>query len=90
MAKRTRRKPGLWHGPRRVEIEEVSARHKKRCTQCSDEIPVRRLKIVDGVARSAKTSVLCKSCGVRWLRERASENERAIDYLKRGEGSIRG
>jgi len=83
------RSPGLWHGPRRVEIEIVNNRMKKECDECGDYPENLRLVVVDGVGRSAKTRVSCQVCGRRWLKERRKEATRALRYLRLGEGSVR-
>lgn len=91
MAKKGRRilKPGLWHGPRRVEVQVVNTRMKKACAGCSEQPQERRLRVVDGVARSAKETIYCVSCGTHWIQERRSEAARAIRYLKGECESIR-
>jgi hypothetical protein len=83
------RKPGLWHGPRRVEIEAVNARMNKECERCGDYPEVRRLVIEEGVGRSAKKTINCMVCGRGWLRERLREAKRALRYLRTGKGSVR-
>lgn len=83
------RKPGLWHGPRRVEIEAVNARMAKPCSACGDLPEERRVHVVEGVGRSGATSIYCMTCGDRWLRDRLIEAKRARRYLRTGEGTVR-
>lgn len=83
-------KPGLLHGPRRVEVEKVNARMGKMCTDCGDYPEVRRLTVTEGVGRSGKDYIYCLVCGRRWLRIRKKEIICALRYLRTGEGSIRG
>jgi len=83
------RKPGLWHGPRKVEVVAVTKRHAKLCADC-DELPIeRRLVVIDGVGRAAKTKVRCVECGIAWVQAWQQESTRACHYLRTGHGSIR-
>jgi hypothetical protein len=72
---------GLFHGPTRIEVEDVTARHKKPCDGC-DVLPVgRRLKVVAGAGRSASTAIYCAGCGVAWLGDHRTELGRAVHRL---------
>lgn len=75
---------GLFHGPLRIEVEAVSARHKKACTGCGKLPEERRLKLTAGSGRSAAISVYCYPCGVDWLRDHETELVRAIHLLNFG------
>ena len=81
----SRRKPGLWLPPTRVEVEAVTARHKKPCSECKCEVEERRLKIVRGTGRHAVTLILCMGCGIDHLRKMGEESRRAIEYLACGD-----
>jgi hypothetical protein len=75
---------GLFHGPLRIEVENVTARHKKPCAGCEGLPDERRLKITAGSGRSAAISVYCYPCGVDWLRDHETELGRAIHLLNFG------
>jgi len=81
----SRRKPGLWFGPRRIEVEDVKKAHKKKCSKCDSLPEDRRLKITDGSGRHAVTSILCIGCGERYLRQMEEESRRAQEMLCWGE-----
>jgi len=81
--------PGLWHGRRRVEIQDVKSSHKVACCDCLNQPVARRLVVTDGGGRSAVTTVRCIACGVAWIGERKAEASRAIARLETGVGSIR-
>lgn len=83
------RKPGLWHGPRRVEVQAVKKSMRLACSTCGDHPQVRRLLVAEGVGRGRKSSVHCEACGDRWIEERIAEARRARRYLRTGEGSVR-
>lgn len=83
------RKPGLWHGPRRVQVVDVTARHSKPCDECAELPEERRLIVISGTARSAKTSVLCIECGLLWILQVKAEATRAMRFLRTGKGAIR-
>ncbi len=84
-----RRKPGLWLPRVHVEIETVKNAHRKECCGCGNVPEDRRLKVVNGSGRHAKTDIRCIPCGVEWIEERIQEADRAYDYLTTGEGEIR-
>jgi hypothetical protein len=81
--------PGLLHGPTRIEIEEVTARHKLPCAGCERVPRTRRLKIVEGAGRAASTTVYCETCGASWLLEHAEDVTRAIGRLSGADFSVR-
>lgn len=86
------RKPGLLHGPRRIEVETIKKAHRKPCEGCGAVPRQRRLKVVNGAARAADTMILCISCGLDYLSDRADEYHRAQEFLHDGEckdGEIR-
>lgn len=78
------RKPGLLHGPRRIEVETVKKAHRKPCEGCGSVPCHRRLKVVNGAGRSADTLILCISCGLDYLSDRRDEYQRAQDFLHDG------
>ncbi len=84
----SRRKPGLWFGPRRIEVEDVKKAHRKECSECGAVPEERRLKITDGSGRHATTSIRCMLCGERYLRKMEEESRRAQELL--GYASVRG
>jgi hypothetical protein len=72
---------GLFHGPLRIEVQDVTARHKKGCLHCEELPEGRRLRVVAGGGRSATTSIYCHACGAVWLDDHRTELDRAIDRL---------
>jgi len=84
-------KEGLLHGPLRIEIEDVTLRHKKECLGCGSKPPPteRRLKLVGGSGRAAQTSIYCAQCGAAWLVDHVVEVERARSYLAGAEICVR-
>lgn len=82
-------KPGLWHGPTRIEVETVKRAHKLPCVHCHEIPEGRRLVIVEGSGTRAKKRIYCAVCGESWLSDHAAECERARAYLATGEGTIR-
>ena len=85
----TRRKPGLWHSARKVEVEDVKPAHSKKCDVCGVQPTERRLVVTSGSGRHQTKTTLCIDCGVEWLKDRGEEVKRAVDFLKTGEGEIR-
>lgn len=83
-----RRKPGLLHNSRAVEVEMVSDRMKKLCGKCSDLPETRRLVVRLGAGRHGTTEVYCETCGASWLLARETEYARAIKYLKRAPNAV--
>jgi hypothetical protein len=83
------RKPGLWHGPRRVEVEAVKTAHKLGCSGCQQRPESRRLAVRSGYGRRQTMEVYCIGCGKAWLNERRVEAERAVVFLETGNGAIR-
>ena len=85
MKKRPKRindnKRGLLHGPTRIEVEAVTARHKKACSGCADVPEGTRLKIVEGGGRAATTLIYCASCGEKWLDDHLGDVMRARTRL---------
>lgn len=83
--RRSRKDPGLLHGPLAVSIEAVTPRMHKPCYQCGEPIEsVRRLVVRSGAGRYAKTEVRCHTCGGTWLREQHTNYGRAIEYMLTG------
>lgn len=74
-------KEGLLHGPLRIEVEDVTTRHKKECAGCAGIPAGRRLKIVSGGGRSAQTSIYCSECGDEWLIDHSGDVTRARTRL---------
>jgi hypothetical protein len=72
---------GLFHGPLRIEVEDVKPAHRKPCAHCEGLPKGRRLKIVEGAGRGAVTSVYCSDCGDEWLDDHRKELERARTRL---------
>ena len=72
---------GLFHGPLRIEVEDVTARHKKPCDGCAEPPEDRRLKVTAGSGRSASIAVYCRECGDYWLRDHQEELDRTIQRL---------
>lgn len=85
----TRRKPGLWHSARKVEIETVKKAHRKACHECGKLPSVRRLVITLGSGRHQTKEIYCIHCGFLWLQACRLELVRALKYLETGEGEIR-
>ena len=77
----SQRKPGLWHGPRRVEITDVKKAHRTPCVACGDMPKFRRMEITEGAGRSAKKFILCALHAEEWIYARRDEASRAIDFL---------
>lgn len=75
---------GLFHGPLRIEVEIVTARHKKPCDGCGEPPEGRRLKVTAGGGRAQVISVYCSSCGVEWLLDHEEEAGRARVRLAEG------
>lgn len=73
---------GLFHGPLRIEVENVTARHKKACAGCAELPKGRRLKVTAGSGRSATIAVYCQECGDYWLLDHREELDRAIQRLE--------
>lgn len=89
MSKRRLIKPGLWLPTVKVEVEDVTTRHKKECCDCEGVPAERRLVVRKGSGRHGVTEIRCMECGVEWLESRLGECERAIGYLMTGKGCIR-
>lgn len=85
----TRRKPGLWHSARKVEIENVKPSHSKKCCECGKLPEDRRLVVTNGSGRHQTLQVYCIRCGTAWLQDREEEISRACRYLTTGEGEVR-
>ena len=83
--KRSRKDPGLVHGSMAVSVETVNARMKKVCRQCGELPEARRVCVKTGSGRYAKTMILCRTCGDRWLLARTNEYLRATAFLAFGE-----
>jgi hypothetical protein len=84
------RKPGLWHGPRRVEITDVKKAHRTPCVACGDMPKFRRMEITEGSGRSAKKFILCALHAAEWIDARRAESSRALSYLfMENDGPIR-
>lgn len=81
--------PMLWHGPRRVEIQDVIKAHNLPCCDCGKKPTVRRLIVREGSGRRQVVTVYCMSCGGAWIRERRAEADRAVVMLEQGTGYIR-
>lgn len=84
----SKRKPGLWHGPRKVEVVTVKKAHRTDCV-CGCRPEGRRLEVTEGSGRHAKKLIFCINCGMAWIANRKVEADRAIEYLTTGEGEIR-
>jgi hypothetical protein len=83
------RKPGLWFSAMKVEVEDVTDRHKKVCLDCG-QLPVgRRLKIVKGSGRHQTVEIRCSSCGEDWLKQKEIEAARARRYLRQDIGAMK-
>jgi hypothetical protein len=76
------RLPGLLHGTRRVEVEDVRPRHRTACCVCGLAPARRRLKVQDGSGRAQTVRIFCAGCGVSWLGIRDQEVSRAIMRLQ--------
>lgn len=72
---------GLFHGPLRIEVENVTTRHKKPCDGCGKPPKGRRLKVTVGGGRAQAISVYCYGCGVVWLGDHRMELDRAVHRL---------
>jgi len=72
---------GLFHGPLRIEVEDVTTRHKKPCAGCEELPEGRRLKLTAGSGRSASISIYCHECGCLWLQDHQEELDRTIQRL---------
>lgn len=83
-----RRKPGLLHSMRAVEVEDVSAAMKKPCVMCATKPSIRRLAVRVGGGRYATESVYCMPCGLDWLVDRKVEYERAGLFLLSGPSGV--
>ena len=81
--------PGLWHAPRRVEVQVVKTSHRLQCCDCPAIPDGRRLVVTEGAGRRALVTVRCIECGKAWVRERKAEADRAIKLLHDGEWKIR-
>jgi hypothetical protein len=80
--RRSRKDPGLLHGPLAVSVEQVTPRMHKPCYQCGEPITsIRRLVVRSGAGRYAKTEVRCHTCGGNWLRAQHANYGRAIEYV---------
>lgn len=84
-AKVDRRKKGLLHGPRAVEVEPCSNRQKKVCAVCANLPAGRRLVIRTGSGVRQTMEVMCMKHGMEWLRDRREEYLRAETFLLHGE-----
>jgi RNase P subunit RPR2 len=65
----------------RIEIEDVKKAHTKVCAHCCKLPRGRRLKVVEGTARSATTLIYCHDCGWEWLEDHRDEVTRAMIRL---------
>ena len=75
------RLPGLLHGPRRVQVEDVKKAHKRPCCVC-DQVPTtRRLFVVDGSGRNATSRAYCMDCGIDYLKALEQETANAKAFL---------
>lgn len=79
--KAPRRKPGLLHGPRAIEVEDVSVRMKRPCSMCAKDPSVRRVVVTSGGGRYAKVEVYCIKCGAEFLARAEREYHRSISFL---------
>ena len=75
---------GLWLQTLYVTIERVTTRHRKECEHCEKLPAARRLFIIRGSGRSAKTHILCIKCGVKWIEAVRVEAARAQEFLRFG------
>lgn len=80
---------GLFHGPLRIEVQDVSSRHKKPCDGCEELPEGRRLKVTAGGGRAQVISVYCYSCGVAWLGDHRTELDRAVRRLGGSDDCVR-
>lgn len=81
----SRRKPGLLHAMRAVQVEDVSVAMKKVCATCATRPKVRRLVVGSGGGRYGKEDVYCIKCGREKLALWAQEYDRAESFLMLGE-----
>lgn len=79
-----RRKPGLLHSMRSVNVEDVSAAMKKPCATCGAKPKVRRLVVGSGGGRYGKEDVYCITHGMAFLQKSEAEYRRAWGFLQRG------
>lgn len=79
--KRRRLKPGLWFGPRKIEVEKVKKAHKTVCCMCRKRPETIRLKVVDGSGKHQTTRMFCAQHGVRFLAAMEQECQRAVKYI---------
>jgi len=79
----SRRKPGLFLPPTRVEVQDVNKRMSRPCSVCGAAIPGgRRLVVAVGSARSARAYVLCPRDGDAYLERMSIEAQRARIHLR--------
>lgn len=80
--KRRRLKPGLWFGPRKVEVEVVKKAHKAVCCVCRKK-PCGGVRVVvrDGTGRHQTTRVFCAQHGVDFVEAMEHECRRAAKYI---------
>lgn len=79
--KDTFREKGLFAPCVRVNIQDVTARHKISCVACGNLPAKRRLQVQVGKGKGMTTLVYCESCGQVWLEDRQEELDRAMDRL---------
>ena len=80
--KRRRLKPGLWFGPRKVEVEVVKKAHKALCCMCRKR-PGKGVRVVvqDGTGRHQTTRVFCAQHGIWFIEAVEYECTRAAKYI---------
>lgn len=55
----------------KIEIQEVTGRHRTTCRDCGEVPEVRRLKVSTGSGKWVKSLVFCGPCGREWIRRLA-------------------
>lgn len=83
------RKPGLWLPTVKVEVQTVTARHRKPCTVCGSPITGRRLMVRSGSGRSQTTALVCRACCPAWVDRREEELKRLLKCMAGADVSIR-
>jgi hypothetical protein len=89
MSRKGFRKPGLWFTATKAEIEQVTARMKKTCTECGDLPTQKRLKVVKGSGRHQTVMVFCGPCAKDWILRFKALCRRAVFYLNGDVESVR-
>jgi tRNA(Ile2) C34 agmatinyltransferase TiaS len=87
--KDTFRERGLWAPAVRIDIQDVTRRHKSDCVECGQRPTGRRLQVQVGKGKGLTSIVYCQDCGYRWLEDRQEELDRAMDRLNGMDVTVR-